>query len=124
MQRSFLLIDKIVAKLKTGTIKNVVPFGHGATPQPPYIVVKPERDSLDRGRVYRIIVHMLPGQNIFLEDYVMKDISDLLDNFGSTTRHGNYNVLETLQEYYDIITNNDDKTISMERSFLLPSKLF
>lgn len=118
------MIDKIVAQLKTGIIKNVVAYGHDSGVQAPYIVVRPERAPLGGGRIYRIIVHMLPGQQIFLEDYIMKDVSDLLDSFGSTTRHGNYNVLETLQEYIDIVTNNDDGTISMERSFLMPSKLF
>ena len=118
------MIDKIVAQLKTGSIKNVVPYGSPQLPNPPYIVVRPEADSIGRGTVYRIIIHMLPGQQIFLEDYLRKDISDLLDEFGATTRHGNYNELMTTDEYNDIIISNDDGTISMERSYLLPSRLF
>jgi hypothetical protein len=118
------VIDKIVAQLKTGDIKNVIPYGTATGNNKPYIVVRPERDAVGRGTVYRIIVHMDPGQQIFLEDYLKDDVSDLLDGFGSETRHGNYNKLETLDEYNDIIVNNDDGTISMERSFLLPSKLF
>lgn len=118
------MIDKIVAQLKTGTITNVIPYGSPVGNNTPYIVVRPERDPLNNGTTYRIIVHMTPGQQIFLEDYVRKDVSDLLDNFGSATRHGNYNKLETLDDYNDIIIDNDDGTISMERSFLLPSKLF
>lgn len=118
------MIDKIVEQLKTGRIKNVVPFGSNNNSLPPYIVVKPESDSLGRGTIYRIFIHMKPGQQIDLEDYLRKDISDLLDGFGSATRNGNYNELETTEEYNDIIVNNDDKTISMERSYLLPSRLF
>ena len=118
------MIDKIVTQLKTGTIKNVVPFGGSKLPAPPYIVVKPETDPLNRGIVYFINVHMQPGQQIFLEDYVNEDISDLLDDFGSTTRHGNYNKLMTEEEFSVIIMDNDDGTISMGRRFLLPSRLY
>jgi len=118
------LTSKIVEQLKTGRVKNVVPFGSKNLPEPPYIVVKPESDPLGRGRAYRIIVHMSPGQNIFLEDYVRNDISVLLDDFAATTRNGNYNKIYTEQEYDDIIIQNDDKTISMGRIFLLPSKIF
>ena len=118
------MITKIVERLKTGTIKKVVPFGVEHLPAPPYIVVKPERDSVGRGRLYRIIVHYLPGQNTFLEDYVINDLSDLLDNFSAESRHGNYNTLLTENDYTDIVISNDDGTISMERTFLLPTRIF
>ena len=118
------MITKIVAQLKTGSIKNVVAFGAPSLPAPPYVVVKPERDGIGRGRAYRIIAHFMPGQNIFLEDYVFNELSNLLDNFTARSRHNNYNRLLTEQDYTDIITSNDDKTISMERVFLLPSRLF
>ena len=44
------MITKIIEQLKTGQIKNVVPFGVEQLPAPPYIVVKTERDPLDRGK--------------------------------------------------------------------------
>jgi hypothetical protein len=118
------MITKIVAQLKTGKITNVVPYGVEKLPAPPYVVVKTETDFLNRGRLYRIIVHMQPGQHTFLEDYVMNDLSDLLDNFSAESRHGNYNTLLTENEYIDTLVSNDDGTISMERSFLLPSRIF
>lgn len=118
------MITKIIEQLKTGSIKNVVPYGVEQLPAPPYVVVRPESDTADRGRAFRIIVHMQPGQNIFLENYVFNDLSDLLDNFASRSRHNNYNVLLTENIYSDIITSNDDGTISMERVFLLPSRIF
>lgn len=118
------MITKIVAKLKTGKIKNVVPFGSGNLPAAPYVVVKMESDGLGRGRLVRIIAHMLPGQNTFLEDYIFNDVSVLLEGFETTSRHGNRNVLETENEYTDIVANNDDGTISMERRFILPSRIF
>lgn len=118
------MITKIVAQLKTGKIKNVVPFGSGNLPAPPYAVVKMENDGLGRGRMVRIIGHMLPGQQTFLEDYMFNDVSVLLDGLKMISRHGNRNILETENEYTDIVANNDDGTISMERRFILPSRIF
>jgi len=43
------MITKIVAQLKTGSVKNVVPFGMGSLPAPPYTVVKGERDPTGQG---------------------------------------------------------------------------
>lgn len=114
------MTTKIVERLKTGIVKNVVPFGVEHLPEPPYTVVKPEKDPLDRGTLYRIIAHYLPGQNEFLKRYIMKDVFDLLDNFMAEMDTGNYNRLLTENDYTDIIIDNDDKTISMERVFLLP----
>lgn len=113
----------IIDKLKTGSISNVVQYG-SARPAPPYIVVRPERDPLDRGRVYRIIVHYSPGQQAWLEDYIFNEVLTLLDDYSAETRHGNDNRLWTETEYTDIIVDNDDGTISMERRFLMPSRTF
>jgi hypothetical protein len=118
------MITKIVARLKTGTIKNVVPFGSLNNPAPPYIVVKSEKDPLGRGRLYRIFTHMQPGQNIFLEDYVFGPVTNLLSNFSTDDRHGNHNKVLPEYEYTDITTNNDDGTISMEMRFLVPQVFF
>lgn len=117
------MITKIVEKLKTGSIKNVVPYGVDQLPKPPYIVVKPTKDFLNRGRSYFIFVHMLPGQNIMLEDYLFNDLSILLDGFTAISRHGNLNNLLTENDYDDIV-RNDDGTISMGRVFLMPSIIF
>lgn len=118
------MIDKIISRLKTGRIKNVVPYGYGENAAPPYIIVREEQDSLGRGIVYRIIGHMLPGQIIFLEEYMRSDISTLLDNYVITSRNGNVNELMTEQYNSGTIANNDDGTISRERRFLLPSIVF
>ena len=114
------MTTKIVERLKTGTIKHVVQFGVENLPAPPYVVVKSEKDILGRGSIFRIIAHYLPGQNIFLDDYVNTEVFDLLDNFSAESRNGNYNTLLTENDYNDIIIGNDDKTISKERIFLLP----
>jgi hypothetical protein len=113
------MITAVVAKLKTGSVTNVVPLGVSQLPSPPYVVVKPEQTTA--GRRFRIIGHFLPGQQTFLEDYIRNEVPALLDGAVLTSRHGNENRLELLEEYGDLTVGNDDKTISMERCFLLPS---
>lgn len=117
------MLAAVINQLKTGTITNVVPYG-SALPAPPYVVVRPERDPLDRGRVFRIIAHYQSGQQAWLEDYIFNEVLTLLDNFMGESRHENDNQLLTEQEYTDIIVDNDDGTISMERRFLMPSRTF
>lgn len=114
----------IVTKLKAGPIANVMPFGGEKLPAPPYVVVKPEPDPLGRGRRFRIIVHARPGQQQFLEDYIFNTLSVLLGEASVQSRHGNHNVLLVEGEYSEIVASNDDGTISMERCFLLPSRIF
>lgn len=115
------MITKIIEKLKTGAVKNVVPFGVTQLPKPPYIVVKPESRKLNRA--FRIIVHF-PAECITdLEDYTIGTVDDLLSNFAATDRHGNDNALYTEGDYGDIITGNDDGTIAMERVYLMPQNL-
>ncbi len=114
----------IVAKLKMGPITNAVPFGGEKLPAPPYVVVKPEPDPLGRGRRFRIIGHARPGQQQFLEDYMFNTLSVLLGDASVQSKHGNGNVLLVEEEYGEIVASNDDGTISMERCFLLPSRIF
>ena len=118
------MLTKIVEKLKTGAIKNVVPYGVASLPAPPYIVVRPEADSLGRGRLMRIFIHMSPGYQAILEDYAFNTVPGLLDDFDTDDRFGNYNEVLSTPDYGDIVTNNDDGTISMERRFLVPQVLF
>jgi hypothetical protein len=113
----------IVARLKTGTIPDVVPFGTSTLPAPPYVVVKPERDALGRGRAFRIIAHADPDQQTFIQDYIFEELSDLLDGYTAETRLGNQNQVYSEDDFSDLIGNNDDGTISMERVFLVPSRI-
>lgn len=119
------MISSIVAKLKTGTYKNVVPYGYGSLPAAPYIVVKQEQDILSRGTAFRIIAHFLPGQLIAMEKYIRNELSNLLSGFSGTTTAGND---FTLQDDYNVfpetIISNDDKTIAMERVFYTPDVMF
>jgi len=118
------MITKIVAQLKTGTIKTVVPYGYGKAPATlPYVVVKRESVMNMQWR-WRIIAHMLPGQNVSLDDYVFKEVPTLLNDFALTTRLGNTDALVHSDEYSDVAPQNDDGTISMERIFYSPHILF
>lgn len=119
------MLTDVVAQLKTGTIKDVVPFGDDGTPSGQmYLVVKQERDSLGRGWLYRVIGHAQPGQQKFLHQYMVSDVSTLLKNNVILCTAGNRMKLEDTGEITGFITGNDDGTISMERVFLEPSILF
>jgi hypothetical protein len=118
------MITKIVAQLKTGTIKTVVPYGYGTAPTTTeYVVVKRESAPNMQWR-WRIIAHMKPGSNITLDDYVFKEVPTLLNNFALTTRLGNTDLLSRSDEYSDVALQSDDGTISMERIFYSPHILF
>lgn len=120
------MYSQIVEKLKTGTYKNVVKFGR-PLPAAPYIVVKEESGINPQEIEYQIIAHMKPGQEYYLKEYVMKELSELLNGYAATDEDGNFNVLRgelTGGNWDGIITNNDDGTISMERRFHMPFILF
>lgn len=111
------MIDKVVAQLKTGVIKAVVPFGARDLPPAPYIVVK-EEPAPDLGYTrFRVIYHALPGQILPMRTYVRKDLMTLLDDKTLTGTGGNVNVIESLGEIGPTVMSNDDGTISQERTF-------
>ena len=115
------MLTKIVEKLKTGSLKTVVPFG-SKLPNPPYIVVKPETVP-GRGRRFRIIIHYKKGQQSQLEDTLRKTIV-LLSEYQVASRHGAVNRLGRVESITDIVVGNSDDTISMEAAFLMPTRTF
>lgn len=114
------MTSAIVARLKTGTIKNVVPFGSKPTAVP-YIVVKCESGT--GVRTVRVTVHHNQGYQKDVEKYVFNNLSALLRNWTGTDSSGNSFRLKDADEYTDIIAINDDSTISMERVFYAPFRL-
>ena len=115
------MTTRIVERLKTGSVKNVVQFGIATMPAAPYVVVKPEASG--NGRNFLVIAHFKAGQNILLENYIFNEVSTLLKNFVTTDRHGNNVRIKDAEKYTDIVVENDDSTISMERVFYVPSRL-
>jgi hypothetical protein len=113
----------IINRLKEGWIKNVVAFGTTDAPATPYIVVR-MMSQPGVGRQVVIFVHMDPDQQVDLEDFVFNDLSVLLTDFRGVSRHGNHFKVSAVEEWQEIVTQNDDGSISMERRFLLPSLLF
>lgn len=117
-----MIIPEVVKQLQTGTVKNVVRYGVAKLPAVPYVVVRSE--ARPTGRALRCIAHYGPDQQQWLEQYVFDELSDLLSDFDGTTEDGVQFRVQQTQEWTDIITSNDDGTISMERVFLLPGLLF
>jgi hypothetical protein len=111
------MFGAIKERIETGRIKNVVAYGGKEHPAPPYVVFRYE----DETNTLRVFVHMLPGQQAFLREYVKSDLSDLLDRYMFTDRHGNRNKILPLEDGSGILPLNDDGTISMERRFRIPS---
>lgn len=112
----------IVTQLKTGTYKTVLPFGRTAQ-NPPYVVVKPEFGP-GQTRLFRIFFHVLPTQQILLEDYIFDELTTLLSEFQGTDRNGNTFIVYSTDEFSDFAVTNDDDTLSMERVFLVPQRLY
>jgi hypothetical protein len=115
------MLTKVVAVLKTGSVKNVVPFG-SKLPVPPYDVVKPEIVP-GIGRRFRVIAHRLQGEQIQLEDHI-REVIGLLEDFQATSRHGAVNRLGRVESITDIGAVSDDSTISMEAAFVMPTHTF
>jgi len=113
-----MLLNAIIAKLKKGSIKNVIAFGDtDIIPEMPYVVVKPEKGAIENTRQYRIIVHHNRGMFDELEAYAMKEIDQLLpshiDFAGS--RYKLYK-----GGYTDITAEPHDNTYFFERIFYVP----
>ena len=113
------MLTKIMERLREGSIGNVFRFGDVDTPtSSPYVCVKPEVNPI--GRTFRIIAHYDKGNGAALDLYIFNEVVDLLSNYSYTDEYGNYVTVKDAKEYTDIITDNDDSTISMERLFYIP----
>ena len=120
------MLTKIIERLQTGSVSNVVKFGQSNDPMPsaPYVVVKTETNPI--GRQFRIIAHFNLGEtdgvsnNTLLDLYIFNELPELLSNWSYTDQYGNYVTVKDAKEYTDIVADNDDSTISMERVFYIP----
>ncbi|MDH4127370.1 MAG: hypothetical protein OEV44_01355 [Spirochaetota bacterium] len=115
------MLLSIINQIKTGIVKNVVPFGTNNLPNVPYVVVKEEPGDI--GTTYRINAHFPPGAVLDLRKYVRNDLLVLLDSF-KTTSGTNTNILNSLNEIGQIVANNDDGSISQDRLFIMTDRYF
>lgn len=110
-------IDAVIAKISSysaGISKpvSVVEYGTDEKPSSPYVVVKQEPSS------FRIITHVLPGQESLLRLYVRRDIHKAIYDQPLSDSGSNFRLYANLGDLpSDIITGNDDGTISMERLY-------
>ncbi len=116
------MVPKVVAKLKTGSVKSVVPFGKLDMPSPPYDVVKTEIVP-GVGRRFRVIAHRAPTEREQLEDHI-REVVRLLEKFQAKSRHGAVNRLGRVESIVDVSVTSDDGTISMEAAFIMPTRTF
>ena len=113
------MIDLVVAKLKTGAWKNVIPFGI-PIPSSPYLVVKEEPTPLGYVR-WRIIGHAKPEQLMILRTYMRKTVVGLLDKvaISGTSPDTRYMKLDAMPNETNgtLSVVSDDGTISLESNF-------
>lgn len=119
------MLDLIVAQLKTGPWKRVVPFG-SKVPEAPYLVVREEPNTATtNGRTrYRITGHHKPEYYMDLRSYMRSTIYDLLNEkelTGSDNRR--IVVSEERGSLTECTAQSDDGSISIERAFLVPDIL-
>ncbi len=101
-------IVEIIKTLKAANI-NAYPFGGNTPLKTPYTIVKEEKDSLERGSTFRVIVHVSPG-NCIEGDQLLLDIINLLWEPEPGTFDPQWFAM------------NSDKTLSREQVFLFMSK--
>jgi len=107
----------IVNRIKTGSIKNVQMFGDGMKrPVPPYVVIKPIAGG-DR-KLLQIIVRMTIGMQDALEKYVLRELSELLDE--PLEADENKITARSTGGWIGPYTDETDNTISMSRDFYIP----
>lgn len=116
------MIAKVLEKVKTSSVKSVILFGATRPAAAPYDVIKTEKTIGHRR--FRIIAHRKPGENVALEAHI-RELIVLLDGYSATTARTTHNVLHFEPEgIQDVSAVSDDGTISMEASFLMPTRTF
>jgi hypothetical protein len=119
------VIKAVVDRLKTGSIKNVIPFGNSDTlPPPPYVCVKQEPGAMNDRQNFRIIVHRKQGEQVLLEKYIFTELSGLLNSGVWLTKAdgGKFRVMNN-SDWYGPYAEDSDKSIVMERIFYAPKRL-
>jgi len=113
------LVNEIIARLKEGSIKNVVLSSDSpGVPEPPYVVVQPEAGVISNTRQYRITVHYNQGMFDALNEYTMNEIDKLLPGYIDDKDGSRFKLYKS--GYTDLTPKPDGKTIFMERIYYSP----
>jgi hypothetical protein len=116
-------IDAVIAQIgnyftSIGKATPVIEFGSGSLPSAPYIVVKQEQGA------FRVIYHVLPGQQSILREYTRKHLSNALEDKTLNDSGSYFRVSFEPDDLPSmIIANNDDNTISQERLFRVADRI-
>lgn len=113
------MINAIIDILNTTSITNNIEYGDADLPDAPYNVVRSTRHPVCGTRI-TIFTHDTPGRQEYIRQYV-RALKPLLHNVEIITALGSVNKLLVEESYNDIVINNDDGTISMERQFMAPT---
>jgi hypothetical protein len=119
------VIKAVVDRLKTGSIKNVIPFGNSSTIPPlPYVCVKPEPGAMNDRQNFRIIVHRKQGEQVLLEKYIYEELNGLLNSgvWFEKSGGGKFRVMNN-NDWYGPYAEDSDKSLVMERIFYAPKRL-
>lgn len=120
------MIKAIIEQLKTGSITNVVPRGQNvANPEKPYVVVWQAEPAQQIGSEngldeYVVNVHFPKGYVNQVDDYILKETYTLLHDKILITRDSRKVKIESTSRIGQLVTTNDDGTISKERVFITP----
>ena len=113
------MVNEIIARLKEGTIKNVVLFSDSMKiPPPPYVVVKPETGLTANTRQYRIIIYHQQGMFNALEKYTLVEMDELLGGYIDDKEGGRFRLHKG--GYTDITAEPEGNTFFMERIYTVP----
>ena len=118
------LANAIVEKLKQSSLaradkNNILLFSDtDIVPDAPYITVKPEIGTNEGIRNYRIIVHHKEGAFDILEDFVLKELDQLLLGGIDDSDGSRYKLFPS--GLTDIMPEGYDNTYFMERIYSVP----
>jgi hypothetical protein len=119
------VIEAVIDRLKTGSMKSVIPFGNSETIPPlPYVCVKPEPGATNDRLNLRIIVHREQGEQILLEKYIYEELSGLLNLsvWLEKADGGKFRVMSN-GDWFGPYVDEGDKSLVMERMFYVPKRL-
>jgi len=109
--------NELIERLKTGSVKNVILFGDSMNkPKLPYVVVKPIAGG-DR-KLLQIFVHTALGMQDFIEEYIIKELSELLKE--PLESEGKFITVQSTGAWLGPYVDESDNTLAMSRDFFIP----